>query len=298
MKIAVICPIGPLDRYGYQHIYEPVVKNLSTFATTVYIISTTRNRANVDSLLNRFSNIIYISNETTWYDLNDKGLEDFSLKRLYENIDLAIQTAKHDGMDCSLTMSVNQYIPEWARNPLKKVCQNMLEARKPFDWYYRRNQLANSLFHTDYRIPDIYNLKIDNPYHKCIDGIEHKSKNKQYKIDKGNFFFKNSVATVDCGLEMTLQDMSEKYNYVRCYSDIRPGESSQFDWEHFRLYFLNKFGSKILSNDPLDSTGEEIAQRSRSDFVSWIILQHYKKPNLYKQTRSFLNSLRKVYFKR
>lgn len=296
MRIAVLCSTGPLDRYGYQHIYSPVIENLSAFATRVYLYSTTRSRENVDGLLARLSNVEYVSNEATWFDADDSGVKVFKLTKIYDNLNLALEHARRDGMDCSFTISINQYIPENTWDGLRKLCQDMLTTERPFEWFYRRSQLGNRLFHTDTRQPHLFNLQIDNPYrHACYDAIEHRHTHQRHKISRvdslSNLRAKDHIATVDCPLEMTLQDMADKMDFIRCYSDVNPEAEPNFDWNTYFPYYAKKFSSKIISQDPLDATGKTIARNSRGDFVSWVILHHYRKPTIVQRSAWFLHKL-------
>lgn len=289
MKIAILCPVGPLDRYGYQYIHMPVVESFSAFATCVYLYSTTRNRANVNAVLARFSNVRYISNEATWYNLDSSGTEVFTLDKIRSNNDLLVQQARQDGMDCSITISINMYIPERARDPLRKACQDMLKVGQPYGWIYRRYQLGDRLFHADSRLPNMFNLHTEHPCHLGSDWTDAGDDSKRVMIESGEFRLKNHMAIVDCPLEMTIRDLEEKMNFVQCYSHLRPGVSSHFNWNEYYPYFIRKFSDKIISSDPLGKTGQEITQISRSDFVSQIILQKYRKPILIRRWYRFLH---------
>ena len=287
MKIGVNCPVGPLDRYGYQHIYLPVVENLSAFATRIYMCSTTRNRANVDSLLARFPKVEYISSEDTWFDMDSDGNEVFSNKKGEENVNLTLERMRQDGMDCGINICINQYVPERAREPLRQACKDILEAGRPFEWLYKRYQLGNRLFHTDTRLPWILNLQIDNPFVIRADSIHHRDGHERYMIEHGDFRSKDHVAIVDCPVEMTLQDLEDKMEFVSHYSELRPVTGHLRDRDYI-AYFTQKFSAKIISNERLDPTGLAIAQNSRSDFVSWIILRHYRQPGMIRRWISFL----------
>ena len=296
MKIGILCPVGPLDRYGYQHIYLPVVQSLSAFATCIYMYSTTRNRANVDSLLACFPKVEYISNEDTWFDVDSDGNEVFSNKKGESNANLILTRMREDGMDCSITICINQYVPDKARERLRQLCKDMLEAGRPFEWLYKRYQLGNRLFHTDTRVPWILNLQVDNPFLIRADSIHHRDGRERYKIEHGDFRSKDHVAIVDCPMEMTLQDLADVKNFVRCYSELNPQVNPRFDWNEYLPYYVRKFNAKIMSDEPLDPTGEAIARNSTSDFVCWILLKHYQKPTVPKPNiaRRLIGLLRRL----
>ena len=298
MRIGILCPVGPLDRYGYQYNYCTVVENLSSFAERVYLFSSTRNRTNVDSLLARFPNVEYVSNENTWLDVDSSGKELFSIKKLESKTKSILEWMKQDGMDCALDICINQYIPDRAREPLRQVCKDMLETGRPFEWLYKRYQLGNRLFHADTRVPWILNLQIDNPFVIRADSIHHRDGHERYEIEHGDFRSKDHVAIVDAPLEMTLQDLADVLNFTRYYSELNPDAPKHFDRNRVLSYYIRKFDAKIISDEPLDPTGEAIARNSRSDFVCWILLKHYKnpstaKPNIARRLVGFLRRLAK-----
>ena len=278
MRIGILCSVGPLDRYGYQYNYFTVVENLSSFAERVYLSSSTRNRTNVDSLLTRFPNVEYISNENTWLDVDSSGKELFSSRKLESIAEFSLEQMKQDGIDCAIVIHINQYIQDRAREPLKQLCRDMLKAGRPFEWLYKRYQLGNRLFHTDTRVPWILNLQVDNPFVIRADSIHHRDGRERYTIEHGDFRSKDHVAIVDCPMEMTLQDLADVKNFVRCYSELNPQANPRFDWDVYLPYYVRKFNTKIMSDEPLDPTGEAIARNSTSDFVCWILLKQYKKP--------------------
>ena len=289
MKLAIICPVGPLDRYGYQHNHTIVLENLSRFATRVYLCSTTRNRIHIGDLLSRFSNVQYLANEHTWFDLDSNGDEVFRIGRLEEAINACLERCKQDGMDCAVQIHINQYVQDPNRDHLRRVCQDMLDRASPFEWLYKKYQIADRLFHTDTRVPWILNLQIDNPYVIRADSIHHRNGQERYAIQSNDFRFMDHVAIVDCGMEMTPQDLADKRNFVRGYEELAPGiRWGGFNWDNDLAYYVRKFNSKTMSSEPLDATGQALAAHSQSDFVSWTILHYYRGPTMRRRLASLL----------
>jgi len=66
MRIAVICPIGYLDRHGYQHVYEPCIRSMSEFAQKVYLVQSIDAPVGVERA--RFENVEVISEKCTWFE--------------------------------------------------------------------------------------------------------------------------------------------------------------------------------------------------------------------------------------
>jgi len=278
MKIGVVCPVGPLDRCGYEYNYMTVMESLSSFGARVYLCSSTRNRANVDSLLARFPNVEYISNENTWFDVDGDGNEVFRMAKLESNLNLTLERCRHDGMDCAVQIHINQYIQDRVREPLRQLCRDMLEAGRPFEWLYKKYQLGNRLFHADSRVPWILNLQIDNPFVIRADSIHHRDGSEVYRIEHADFRDKDHVAIVDCPMEMTLQDLADVMNFTRGMSELNPQANPRFDWNVYLPYYVQKYNAKMMSDEPLDATGKAIVGTSRHDLISWTLLKHYRKP--------------------
>ncbi len=280
MRIAVLCPIGPLDHFGYQYNYMITVRSYAEFADRVYMYSSSRNRANVDRILAAFPNVTYISDERTWFSLDEYDHEIFRVTDFERNNDIALARAKADGMDCAVHIHVNQYIEHKNGQALKKIIKSMLEKRHLFEWVYRRYQLANKLFDADVRHPWLLNLTIDNPFFIRADAIHHKDGNERYCMELGNFDKQNSIAIIDAGMEMTLQDLADVRDFTRGYVEKNPDANPQFDWSVYKPYYVNKFNKKNMSNDLPDIVGQEIARENRSDFLSNLFLASYKPKSL------------------
>lgn len=288
MRIGILCPVGPLDRYGYQYNYLVVIESLARFAMRVYLYSTTRNRANVDKILTRFPNVEYISDETTWFDLDKNGNEVFSMGKCERNNDLILRCCQDDGMDCAIHVHINQYIQQRAISSLEQVCRQMLESGRAFEWLYKKYQLGGRLFHADTRVPWILNLQIDNPFLIRADSIHHRDGDEQYRIEHGDFRSKDHLAIVDCPLDMTLQDLAAKMNFLRCYQELNPQATPRFDWNRYLPYYVRKLNAKKISDEPLDAAGRAIARNSRDDFASWAVLRCYRRPSAARWLLGFL----------
>ena len=291
MKIAVLCPVGPLDRFGYQYNHMTTIRSFSKFADRVYLYSSSRNRANIDNVLAAFSNVTYISDERTWFSLDEQGNEFFRVADFERNNDVALTQAKADHMDAAVHVHINQYIEKGSMISLKEAIKTMLKRKFPFEWLYRRYQLVDKLFHADTRHPWILNLSIDNPYLLRADAIQHKDNGERYIMKHANYKGQDKIAVRDAGMEMTLQDLADVRNFTRGYVELNPNANPVFEWEHYQMYYMEKFNQKILSNAKLGVFGREIAQGNRPDFVSNLFLLGYtQKPKNY----GLVNKLKKI----
>jgi len=278
VKIGILCPIGPLDRFGYQFNTMPVLRSLATFGTTVYLVSSTRNRAQIDAILAAFPNVKYIAGPETWFAQDEQGEEVHDIFRITGNVTLAMQQAQRDGMDVGVSIHISQYVQDHVMAPLREVCARMLADGQPYAWLYKKYQLYDRLFHADYRLPWILNLRIDNPYFISPDSITHRETGERIMIQGGDFRDHDPVAVVDCPMERTPQDLVAFKEFTRFYAELNPNAPTNFDWDYIRDYYIRKFNAKRMSAEPLDATGRAIAAASRPDFVSHLLLAHYTPP--------------------
>lgn len=78
-------------------------------------------------------------------------------------------------------------------------------------------------------------------------------------------------------------------NFIRGYEELNPKFNWKgFDSDKYLQYYVDKFGSKVLSKEPLDATGQIIASHSQRDFISWIILRNYLGPSIRRRLIGFL----------
>lgn len=278
MKIGILCPIGPLDRLGYQYHAIPILRSLTAFGTKVYLCSSTRNRAQIDDILAAFPNVEYIAGPETWFQQDEQGEEVHDIFRITANATLAMEHARRDGMDVGISIHISQYVQDRVMAPLRATAQAMLDQGRPYAWLYKKYQLYDHLFHADRRVPWILNLHIDNPYAITPDSITHRDTSERILIEAGDYRNHDDIAIVDCPMERTPQDLVAFKDFTRFYAELNPNAPTEFDWDYIRDYYIRKFNAKRLSDEPLDATGRAIAATSRPDFVSHLLLDHYAPP--------------------
>ena len=81
------------------------------------------------------------------------------------------------------------------------------------------------------------------------------------------------MMAVDVPFEITLEDLENRLNFVRCYSDVLPKRDPVFDWNYWRLYYLDKLNQKNPSSSPLDGYGRRIANNTKPDYLSHYFLK-------------------------
>lgn len=268
MKIAVVCAIGWLDSHGYQYVCRECIGSMAEFADVVYLVQSTRDQNGVDELMRAWPNIIHIADQRTWFS---KYEDEHEITRPYfhnGNLTLGMQTAADDGAACIVGMHNNWYIPRRNMNDLRARCQAMVTMDKPLEWMYRGTQLANVLFHTSHHVKFIVNAKHPECY------APGKVADKAHKLypPADQFLALDRTMVVDVPLEQTMEDLAAVWNWSQCYGG-RVGGSTIFDWKNFAPIYRKDVSRKVPSPGPLDSVGEMIAGKSRSDFVSHIVLQ-------------------------
>jgi SAM-dependent methyltransferase len=279
MKLALLSPIGPLDRYGYQNIYPVALESFSLLTERIYLVSSTRNNANVEGIKKQFPKLTYISNEETWYKLDDDGNEIFDIFQLNTNLDIGVEQIKRDGMDAVFLIAINNYIPEKAIPLLYQKAEKMLADGRPVEWGYRRFQIKNRLFVPDLKIVQFINLQIPKHYHFRFDWTESPDGEKLPRQDNGLFHEGVSEAVVDCAMEMTVKDLQDKLNFIKGYIQLNPNALPKFTFKHnVEGYYLPKYLDKTIARDSLDRFGQIIAQNSAPDFVSSYLIRQYFSP--------------------
>ena len=271
MKTAIVCPIGHLDRMGYQNVARPCVQSMMDFADSVYLVQSMKGAQKLVDLLDDGC-LHIIADERTWFPIVLDHSQQFSAHKVMDNCNVGLQAARDDGCDAAIILFCNNHIPKASREPLKEAMETMLEEGRRFLWYSRMDQLAGKLFHSSVAMPFIINLRIALLPRIACDAII--SGDKTERMQRGNFSPGDYAAIADVQLEMTLPDLALKYNFIRCYSDLVPKRSPIFSWDgYWRKYYVEKFRKKQRSDAPLSPTGQRIAELSQPDYVSHEILE-------------------------
>ncbi len=271
MKTAVICPIGHLDRMGYQNVAVPCLTSMVEFADEVYLVQSMRGAQKLVDLLEREC-LHIIADERTWFPRVLDHSQQFSAQKVMENCNIGLEQARSDGYDAAIILFCNNYIPKASREPLKGVIEGMLACGDSWAWYYRMDQLGGKLFHSSVAMPFMVNFHTKPLMRIGLDAITDEV--DTLKMRRCSFGEWDAQAIVDVQLEMTLEDLAAKMTWIKCYSDLVPKRSPVFSWDgYWRKYYVEKFKKKSLSDAPLSPTGQRIAELSQPDFVSHEILE-------------------------
>lgn len=258
MKIGIVCPVGHLNKYGYQYINYDCLRSQATLADRLYLVHSTRDRTGVSELLKKIPNIIYISEESTWFGLNQKGKEIYDIHKVVRNSNVGLEVGISDGMDCMIQMANNWYIAE--PEVLVEHCYKMLCESRGWVWLYRKDQLVDTMFHASTRIPWIFNSSIPNLSRWGLDSLCLVG--KVINWEHGDFRSHNKGAVVDVALEMLLSDLEAKLDYF----GRNRNEGIDYSVGRFQR-------EKHISSESLSPTGLSIAASSQPDFVSNEVLK-------------------------
>jgi len=91
-------------------------------------------------------------------------------------------------------------------------------------------------------------------------------------MERGDFR-PDAPPVVDVQLEMTVEDLADKMNFIRCYSDLVPKRKPVFEWDYWFPYYVKKFEAKRRAGAGGGATFSAIARKSRPEFVSHRVLE-------------------------
>ncbi len=279
MKIAIVCSIGNLHRFGYHHIHEVVLKSFCSFADKVVLISSSRDA----KVAVRSSKIQLVSTAQTWFDIDENGNECYSIDKLVANMNQGLDILAAEGFDIALVIHINQYIPETKSENIQQYLQDFLHRDKPYTWLYKMYQCGPQLFEADRRLPWIYNLHYRNRYLKGPDSTMYFRKwlfwswTKRVTIQSGLFKAFNKVSIVDVVGEITEEECKALWSFVDDRGGYHPGRSMLVNGVYYHDVFLKymtgKLKAKHPSSEPLDTFGAAICQQSSPDFVCHELLR-------------------------
>jgi len=268
MRLAVVCSIGPLDRYGYQNVYQECIASMCSLGDLVLLISSTRSNVEALELAKKHTNMRLIAGPSTYFK-RTKGTEVFDVQKVVDNVNYGLRLASVYECDCAIEIDVNQYVPNGSIDPLRARCADVLENGANFGWYYRRDYLDGQMFHASLRRPRIFRLPLQVTH--TIDGIDGIINDSAHLHQvRGNWPEEDYAAIVDAQLEMTPKDWEEKLNFIRCYKELEPTRSETFEWGYWFDYMVRKYRKKMPGGE-LDEIGQVLLTKRNPDYVSSLV---------------------------
>ena len=261
VRIAAVVPVGYLDRMGYQHTW-PVCRDNLLDAVDDHVFVDSVRRPPLDG------RGLWISGPETWFARQPNGSYWFDAHRVMENVNVGVGCAGAMNCDAALVLMCNNYIPD--ADLIYNAAEAMLEADEPFAYYYRMDQLAGKMFGPSVRLPWLVNLRHRADLRFSVDCLVVDG--EIVGMERGDYSLDAGPLVVDVQLEMTVGDLAEKMNFIRCYSDLVPKRRRVFEWGYWFRYYVDKFRRKRAVG-VMTPTGVVIASNSQPDFVSHAVLE-------------------------
>ena len=273
MKLAIVVAVGPLHKWGYQHVCCECLASQAEFAERVYMVQSTADATGAELLAAR-ANITFLSSPATWHhrpgatdevlDVGTPGMAGFT-KFHMRNLALGRQAAFQDGYRLILSTHNNWYIPRRNGAALRQYCADFERSGQRTGATWMIAQLHNKLLGPGVRNEGLANL----------DGLDEEGARAYYPDMKwrhppiaeipGNI---SDICVVDCSynlLPAEYEGMQRRFGY--------PG-AEHFDWPSYRAVLANRLRRRnAVLNMPLDFWGQQIAAKSGPDWMGYQLLQ-------------------------
>lgn len=267
MKLAVITPIGDLNRFGYQYTADLCLQNQALLADRLWIVQSMPGGKGPAQLPR---NAVYL--DAPEFHFKDGT---YSFEQVHWNRNAALLFAKRQGYDVALTLDCNWHIPIPAMQWIRGEAEMMVLKDQPWGWIYARYQFGHYLTGAAVRYPYLINLGAWNRWtYDARDGIRNELQAAEQVSERGNFTELNKWSVIDAGYELTISDLKDKLEFVRFYSDLMPKRPTSWEWEYWQDYYSKKVAAMPLAYDrPISSVYQAIARISdqHPDFLSRLI---------------------------
>ena len=262
--IGIVCPVGPVDRWGYQRNLAECVGSFCEFADLVVLVQSHEEAAGLGELAGRYGNLSVLANEQTWF--HDGR---YRAERVAFNRNLGADALRQVGCSSILHLDCNWYIPESSRAELRKACGEAQGVR----WLFRGCQVGKWLFSPGMRLPNLHGpgarMALDDDSAISPDGAT-------VRRESGFWPERGGQMVVDTELEVTWGELEERMNFVRCYADLAVDRSPVFDRRFWQAFYRRKYASRKRSGFELGKVGQAIAARHEAKFVSETIAGELK----------------------
>jgi len=274
VKIAISVAVGPLHKWGYQHVCRECLASQAEFADHVYMVQSTEDATGVQELLDEFNNITLISNQATWHHEPGKtdevlmGGQCMGVFTTFHMRNLAIGrwAAFDDGYGIVLSTHNNWYIPRRNVAALRQYCEDFERSGKLTCHTWMMPQLHDKLFGPGNQNDGLCNLsgmKDGNQVMAYYPSM--KWRHPPLQEIPGNV---GEICMVDCSynlLPSEYEGMQRRFGY--------PGHES-FDWKTRRAQLADRLLRRnVVQKGRLDYWGEKIAAKSGPEFMGYQILQ-------------------------
>lgn len=265
MKIAIICPIGDVQRFGYWRSAQPCLESWRALGDLFLIHSS---RAALPFSISGE----YIRDERTLMQIID-GREWFDHRLVASNANRGIALARAAGYDVAITICVNWYIEQAAARQIENNCLWMCYDKGGFCFLFRRIQIGAHLFDADLKSIALFNLHVarGNIVKVLVDRADING--LEMTGVRGSYSALNDEAYIDCEHELTIDELKEKLSDVRNYAEILPKRSG-VAWDYWERYYRERAQSMSLSGDAPGPIGQSIAAlHPAGAFGDWLMSQ-------------------------
>jgi hypothetical protein len=269
MKLAVIIPVGYVDRHGYERNLYECVGSFAAFADQIYLAESLRDAPGLVELAAYRPNIRIVESDDARFEQDADGNEVYDYARVVDLLNITLDVARADGCDVAVQVACNWYIPTAVGAQLRAECEAMTE---PWAWLYWRYQLAGQLFHTADRAPWIVNLHPGWRF-KLQDRLIGPSGELAPEYEHGDWPERDVAALIDTPLELTVPELADKFNRIKCYQGLVAKRNPVFDWDYWRPYYARRFAAKKRDDATPVEAGRIIMARSTPDMASQIVLR-------------------------
>lgn len=274
MKIAISVAVGPLFKWGYQHVCRECLASQVEFADRVYMVQSTEDATGVKELLDECPHITLISNPSTWHhkpgqtdEVLDVGKPNMAGMTMFHmrNLGLGRAAAFEDGYRIVLSTHNNWYIPRRNAAALRHYCEDFERSGKMTGHTWMMPQLHDKLLGPAVRNEGLANLASM----KSADEVRAYYPGMKWRHLAVNTLPENveDICMVDCSynlLPAEYEGMQHRFGYP---------QHETFNWPERRAQLADRLLRRnFVLNVELDYWGKLIAAKSGPDWMGYQIL--------------------------
>jgi hypothetical protein len=253
----MVCPCGPLWKWGYENTAKTCLHNQARTADALYLVHSAQQTA--EAAIPAGKNIVQISGTETWFHPeglapDGKTFVSYSgslFTGLHErNYRLGRLAAWLDGYRVVVYTQASWYVPKDQAAPLREAIARLVASGAHYGLLNRRSQYKNVLLRPDKAAFLIVNMTSWDATRAAEDTHDRKLQ---------RVFVGNQPHIVDCGAEVTPQQLSE--HMWRARAEVMTPE--------YLLGYARMQYHRYLPGDPVtDATGLAIAAQSKPEYLS------------------------------
>ena len=257
--LAIVCPCGPLWKWGYENTAEICLQNQAGAADALYLVHSVKQEQMPDLLA---CNVVELSSPQTWFHaegiapdnepmVNYAGV---NFTNLHErNFHIGREQAWRDGYRVVLYSQSNWYIARHRLEKLRTAADQLVASGERFGLINRRQQFGELVMQPDkagYLLVNMHGWTEQEVRELVVERKLH-----------GNLVGAHAQL-VDCGSEQTVRQLVEHLWRARA-ERYKPDELLE--------YLKRRALRSIPGAEVTDAAGYEIALRTKQDSISRLI---------------------------